>query len=176
MAIDVSSLNESINPSVELNSPSPGEQAVENERAEKEEEQLDTEKDLYYKNQERDLKIKALRQELKLKRKFSRQVIKYLWIFSGCCLGILFLQGFSPKICIKFTVCSYFYGLFRLNGFHLDGTPLTTLIGSTAASAIGLVAIVLRGLFPSKALDDKKLTETDDKKSAGKDDTAKSVI
>lgn len=112
---------------------------------------------------ELDEKIKNLKQNRKIKKNFSKQVINYLWWFSSGCLAILFLEGFSPKLDIHLNHSNLYNFEVRLNGFHIDDTPLTTLIGSTAASAIGLVAIVLRGLFNGKD-ENKKLDTTKEEK------------
>jgi len=53
----------------------------------------------------------------------------YLWLFSAFCASVLLLQGFS------------------IRGFKLDTPIVVTLVGGTAASAFGLVSIVLGGLF-----------------------------
>lgn len=105
--------------------------------------------------------IKNLKQNRKIKKNFSKQVINYLWWFSLSCLVIIFLEGFSPKIYLYINL-NYFHFNFKLNGFHIDDVPLTTLIGSTAVSAIGLVAIVLQGLF--KVPKDEKDVEHTEKK------------
>ena len=34
--------------------------------------------------------------------------------------------------------------------FQIDTVPLTTLIGGAFASAVGLVALVIKGLFPNR--------------------------
>ncbi|CEF40197.1 hypothetical protein predicted by Glimmer/Critica [Acetobacter senegalensis] len=99
---------------------------------------------------ELDEKLKNLKQNRRIKKNFSKQVINYLWWFSLGCLIILFLEGFSPKISIALHYSESMHFKFRSDKFHIDDTPLTTLIGSTAVSAIGLVAIVLRGLFNGK--------------------------
>ncbi|GCE79531.1 hypothetical protein [Komagataeibacter oboediens] len=106
--------------------------------------------------------LKSSRQDRKIKRKFSDDVLSYLWWFSCCCLVIIFLQGFSPKIDLHYHSDHFWNIELRSNGFHIGNTPLTTLIGSTAASAIGLVAIVLTGLFKVKK-DEGKSKDSDKK-------------
>ncbi|BAU37862.1 hypothetical protein APT_00780 [Acetobacter pasteurianus NBRC 101655] len=110
--------------------------------------------------------IKCLKQNRKIKKKFSDQVINYLWWFSFGCLVIIFFEGFSPKLDIHLNHSNLYNFEIRLGGFHIDDTPLTTLIGSTAVSAIGLVAIVLRGLFNSKEEKSDEKPKSEDKKSS----------
>lgn len=109
--------------------------------------------------------IEDLRQTRDLKEKFARYVLKYLAIFSFTCLAILILEGINPKFDFSIRCGGQNLLRARMGQFHLDDGPLTTLIGSTAVSAIGLVAIVLRGLFRSPA-DENKIE--DDKKSEEK--------
>lgn len=106
--------------------------------------------------------LKSSRQDRKIKRKFSDDVLSYLWWFSFCCLAIIFLQGFSPKVDLHYHSDHFWNIELRSSGFHIGNTPLTTLIGSTAASAIGLVAIVLTGLFKIKK-DEGKRKDSDKK-------------
>jgi hypothetical protein len=69
------------------------------------------------------------RQDTQLRKRFSEQIFQYLRTFSLFCGVVILLQGF---------------GVF---GFRLDTPVLVTLVGGTAASAFGLVSIVLGGLF-----------------------------
>lgn len=67
-----------------------------------------------------------------LRIKYSSWIFCYLCIFSLLCFTIIFFQGFHYK------------------DFNLDTIAITTLIGGFAASVIGLVQIILRGLFLSE--------------------------
>jgi hypothetical protein len=78
------------------------------------------------------------KQAVILKEKFSGQILLYLWVFSGFCGVVLLLQGFS--------VCR----------FNLDTPVLVTLVGGTAASAFGLVSVVLGGLFRNPVNENRK--------------------
>jgi len=109
--------------------------------------------------------IEELRQTRELKEKFARYVLKYLAIFSFTCLAILILEGINPKFDFSIRCGGQNLLRARMGQFHLDDGPLTTLIGSTAVSAIGLVAIVLKGLFRAPADENKK---EDDKKNEEK--------
>ncbi len=80
-------------------------------------------------NAKNELKIGEMRQAIELRNTFGKQIFWYLWMFSGFCGVILVLQGF---------------GLF---GFKLDTSVVVTLVGGTAASAFGLISVVLAGLF-----------------------------
>jgi hypothetical protein len=74
------------------------------------------------------------RQDIDLRKSFSRQILIYLWAFSSFCAITLLAQGF------------HWYG------FNLDTSVLVTLVGGTAASAFGLVSLVLGGLFKQVAM------------------------
>ncbi len=78
-------------------------------------------------------KLKAevldLRQDTLLRGRFSRQILFYLYGFSLFCAACILLQGF------------------HVDGFSLESPVLLTLVGGTAASAFGLVSVVLNGLF-----------------------------
>lgn len=94
-----------------------------------------------------DAHIDHLEQIRKLKDKYSRYVLKYLAIFSFCVLFIILCQAINPKFDLWCGKKGYTLFRFRLGGFHLDNSVLVSLVGGTSASAIGLVAIVLQGLF-----------------------------
>lgn len=64
-----------------------------------------------------------------LREKYARWVYKYLVWYSICCLILLLAAGSHPW------------------GFTLPESVLDFLVGSTAASAIGLVLAVTHGLF-----------------------------
>lgn len=76
------------------------------------------------------IKNSNMRRTAKLREESAKAVYKYLVSYSLFSALVIALQGF------------------HLFGFLLPDTALCILIGSTAVSAIGLVAIVLRGLFP----------------------------
>lgn len=73
--------------------------------------------------------LESSNQDIDLRGKFSEQILIYLWVFSGFCGLLLLLQGF------------------KVQGFDLNTPILVTLVGGTAASAFGLVSVVLGGLF-----------------------------
>ena len=73
--------------------------------------------------------VSDLRQDTRLRGRFSNQILVYLYAFSFFCGACILLQGFHPY------------------GFKLDTPVLVTLVGGTAASAFGLVSVVLSGLF-----------------------------
>lgn len=90
----------------------------------------------YYERQKKDAEINALnqknensKQNRKLRRSYATCVMVYLCIYSLFVAVLLVLSGFQ--------VCS----------FHLPDSVLEFLVGSTAASAIGLVLAVTHGLF-----------------------------
>jgi len=101
----------------------------------------------------REAHIKHLEQIYKLKEKFSKYVLAYLAIFSGACLFLLLAVGSNLKFDFAIGHAGGYHLRWRLGGFHLDDTPLTTLIGSTAVSAIGLVLVVLKGLFQNATVE-----------------------
>jgi hypothetical protein len=76
-----------------------------------------------------ELEKAQLVQQLRLRESFGKAILIYFWVFSAFCAAVILLQGF------------------HIRGFALETTPLTTLIGGTAASAFGLVSVVLTGLF-----------------------------
>lgn len=114
-------------------------------------------------NKKERMHLIRMKLEMRMRQDFSKRVFCYLWVFSGFCATVLLLQGFNPDTDIHFHSDKFWNIEFRWHGFKLDAAPLTTLIGGTAASAIGLVAIVLRGLFNSTKDDDKP---KEDKKSS----------
>jgi hypothetical protein len=67
----------------------------------------------------------------KLRGEYSKKSFWFLSLWVSFVFLILFLEGFS------------------IYGFDLSDTVLAVLVGSTTVSAIGLVGIVVRGLFPS---------------------------
>ncbi len=73
--------------------------------------------------------VNDLRQDTRLRGSFSRQILAYLYAFSLFCGACILLQGF------------------HIAGFNLENPVLLTLVGGTAASAFGLVSVVLNGLF-----------------------------
>jgi len=107
--------------------------------------------------------LQELKQIRNLKAQYAKYILQFLGIFSVACLFLLLLDGINPKFDIWLTkgTGKTFIRL-RMGGFHLNDTIMVTLIGSTAASAIGLVAIILQGLF--KASKDGKGAEPPDKK------------
>jgi len=64
-----------------------------------------------------------------LRYKYAMQVYYYLVGYSVVCTTLLVLAGLFPS------------------HFHLADNVLTTLVGSTGVSAIGLVGFVVNGLF-----------------------------
>lgn len=64
-----------------------------------------------------------------LREKYSERVFWYLVAYSSAAIVILVFQGFG------------------IWSFKLDTAVMALLVGSTAVSAIGLVAVVVRGLF-----------------------------
>lgn len=113
-----------------------------------------------YKERKRNLKLARVKLDLRMKNNFSKNVFKYLWFYSSFCAAIIALQGFNPDIDVHSFHMQMWNIEFRLNRFHIDNKVLITLVGATAASAIGLVAIVLKGLFSSS----ESLKKSDDKK------------
>jgi hypothetical protein len=64
-----------------------------------------------------------------MREKYAGHVFWYLVSYSLTALAVLVLQGW------------------HIGGFQLDTTVMAILVGSTAASAIGLVGFVVKGLF-----------------------------
>ena len=64
-----------------------------------------------------------------LRESYSQRVFWYLVAYSSAALLLVFLHGW------------------RVLGFQLDTVVLSLVVGSTAVSAIGLVGIVVKGLF-----------------------------
>lgn len=84
-----------------------------------------------YKAARASIKNDDMRLAAKMRRKSAQAVYWYLVGYSVYSASVILLQGFS------------------WHEFSLPMMALNILIGSTAVSAIGLVAIVLRGLFPT---------------------------
>lgn len=99
-------------------------------------------------------KLNASIQAIALRGTASVQILRYLWAFSAFCAAALTLDGF------------------KVWGFTLDRLVLTALVGGTAASAFGLVSVVLAGLFrspqPKKSAALKKAVKKAAKKAAKK--------
>jgi len=106
---------------------------------------------------ELDDRLDSSKNKRELMRLYGKKSFIYLKGYSIYCGIVVLLQGFSPHISLGHFI--------RINGFKLDDTPLTVLVGSTEVSVIGLVAIMLRGIFDLK--EDKKKTDspTDEKNS-----------
>lgn len=66
-----------------------------------------------------------------LRTRYASYVFKFLVGYSGFCASVVLLNGFHAF------------------GFALADGVVSTLVGSTAVSAIGLVATVVAGLFPT---------------------------
>src|SRR5262245_2486283 len=64
-----------------------------------------------------------------LRESYAKRVYRYLVCYSLAAFVIILLQGT------------------RYSGFQLDSTVVGIIVGSTAVSAIGLVGIVVKGLF-----------------------------
>jgi len=96
--------------------------------------------------------IVNIHQDIGLRSKFSGQILCDLWIFSGFCGVVILMNGF-PGI-----------------GFHLETAVLTTLVGGTAASAFGLVSVVLGGLFKNGGHQNHKASAKKAKPSKGSGD------
>jgi|SRR5690349_22220542 len=92
---------------------------------------------------ELELRLQYVRQEIDLRKSFSGSILTYLWTFSSFCAFVILLSGFQET------------------RFQINTTVLTTLVGGTAASAFGLVSIVLSGIFrlPSKVKSKKSLKQ-----------------
>lgn len=113
--------------------------------------------DAIIKRRQKRVKIEQMRINVRMRINFSKSVFRYLCYFSLFCGSVIMLQGFNPKFDVHYKWLLNFR--LRLGGFHLSKTPLVTLIGSTAVSVLGLVAIVLRGLFRGGAKDEKSPAE-----------------
>jgi hypothetical protein len=61
---------------------------------------------------------------------YAWAVLAFLSVYGAIVAILLFLQGFHPA------------------GFKINDTVMGVVVGSSAASAIGLVHTVVRGLFP----------------------------
>jgi hypothetical protein len=79
-----------------------------------------------------------LRSTRKMRRRAARRAFQYLVGLSATVTVLLLLDGF------------------RVRGFELPTTVLTTLAGGTFVSAIGLFGIVVKGLFPANSSPEKK--------------------
>jgi hypothetical protein len=77
------------------------------------------------------LKRKRYAQDAELRKHYARKVYCFMYAYFCMILIIIFLQGF------------------KVGGFDIGGAALATLIGGAFASAVGLVAFVIKGLFPN---------------------------
>jgi hypothetical protein len=89
---------------------------------------------------EKEAKVSSLEQDgldksanRSLREKYASQVYDYLKFYSGAVFLLILASGF------------------RFQGFTLPDSTLLALVGSTATASIGLVGIVVTGLFKSKS-------------------------
>jgi hypothetical protein len=75
-----------------------------------------------------------LQSNRKLRQSVARAVYWFMVTWSLAVLALIILAGF------------------KLRGFDLAPTVLAALIGSTTASVIGMVALLVKGLFPGGKL------------------------
>ena len=80
-------------------------------------------------NSKLEVELASAWQLIGLREQFAGQILLYLWIFSGFCGACIIAQAL------------------HLFGFALATPIMVTLVGGTAASAFGLVSVVLSGLF-----------------------------
>lgn len=66
-----------------------------------------------------------------LRSKYASRVFGFMWIWAAFVLVILLIRGFFP------------------NCFTLSDVVLTTLVGGTTISVVGLVGFMMQGLFHS---------------------------
>jgi hypothetical protein len=73
--------------------------------------------------------IKNVKADRRMRKQYAGRILLYLECYSGGVAILLLLSGF------------------QVLGFHLEQGVMTTLVGSTALAAIGLVGFIARGLF-----------------------------
>lgn len=73
--------------------------------------------------------IDNLDADREMRKTYAARILRYLEIYSGGVLTLLVLDGARP------------------GGFDIPEAVATTLVGSTAVAAIGLVGFIARGLF-----------------------------
>jgi hypothetical protein len=79
-----------------------------------------------------------------MRQTYAGRILKYLELYSAGVGALLLFEGFGKYV-----------------GFLLDKEVVTTLVGSTAVAAIGLVGFIARGLFralPPPPIDGEKKT------------------
>lgn len=74
-------------------------------------------------------RIKSLDADREMRGNYAKRILRYLEVYSAIVGLIVITSGF------------------KLLGFTLPVEILATLVGSTAAAAIGLVGFIARGLF-----------------------------
>lgn len=74
-----------------------------------------------------------------MRERYALYVFKYLCSYSIFCALVVILQGFGGF--------PFFRHGEKFPLFNIDNSALCMLIGSTATAIIGLIAIVLKGLF-----------------------------
>ena len=77
-----------------------------------------------------------------MRERYALYVFAYVCLYSFFCGFVVLFQGFGG--------IPYFQGREKYLFFHIDDKALCILIGSTATAIIGLIAIVLKGLFPKR--------------------------
>lgn len=75
--------------------------------------------------------IENLDADRDMRKTYAARILRYLEIYSGGVVTLLVLDGWHPW------------------GFDIPDQVATTLVGSTAVAAIGLVGFIARGLFRS---------------------------
>lgn len=76
-------------------------------------------------------RITNLQHYRELRKLYGGLVYGFMAVWSALVFAVIVAQGFG------------------IGEFHLEVTTITTLIGGTTVSVIGLVGFILRGLFPS---------------------------
>ena len=74
-------------------------------------------------------KLEDSKSTRRLRETYAKKVYYYLIAYSLCAYALILAHGF------------------KLWGFQIDSSVIGIVVGSTAVSAIGLVGIVVRGLF-----------------------------
>lgn len=81
--------------------------------------------------------LKSAKADRKMRRQYAGRILRYLEYYSGVVALLILLAGFKPF------------------SFSIESAVLSTLVGSTAVAAIGLVGFIARGLFRAPESDQK---------------------
>lgn len=109
------------------------------------------------------VKVKHHEQNLDMRAKYASKAYRFVWLWSVALIVIIILQGSSaPTLKILFIN-------FNAHNFKLDNNVLIALISGVTVNIVAVFVVVIRNLFPSDSVEEKKEKE---KESPSNDDNS----